>query len=112
MPPLSLDGRAGSVTLPLPSGMVPSLQPSGPMPTGAAGTAAVSGSANQLVVGSYPSAITAQPPPATGTITTADAMATEGALLLGLQQARTPVQCSVEWLLAMAALSIALHRGV
>lgn len=78
VPPLSLDGRAGSVTLP--PGLVPTLPPSGSLPPGAAGAAAASGSANQLVVGSYPAAITAQPPPATGTITTADAMATEGAL--------------------------------
>lgn len=111
VPPLSLDGRAGSVTLPLPPGMVPSLQPTGPMPAGAAGTAAVSGSANQLVVGSYPSAITAQPPPATGTITTADAMATEGALLLGLQQARAPVQRSAEWLLVMAVTELCIAAG-
>jgi hypothetical protein len=79
VPPLSLDGRAGSATLP--PGFVPSLQPSGSMPAGAAGTAALSGSANQVVVGSYPAAITAQAPPATGTITTADAMATEGRII-------------------------------
>lgn len=59
----------------------------------------MSGAANQLVVGSYPAAITAQAPPATGTITTADAMATEGA------------QRVADWHELGQLLHLSLHAG-
>lgn len=77
MPPLSLDGRASTVQLQQGVG------------TPHAGAGPQHGSAAQLggggggvtTVGSYPANITALAPPAMGTITTADAMASEGRII-------------------------------
>lgn len=80
VPPLSLDGRSAS-------GQLPAGLPAVSTPKSAAGALGGGGSGaqlqppGQLVVGSYPAAITAQAPPAMAAITTADAMATEGRII-------------------------------
>ncbi|PSC67241.1 AMP deaminase isoform A [Micractinium conductrix] len=70
LPPLSLDNRSAQSMAAVGGGA-----PAGGSAAGAAGAG------QQLVVGSYPANITAQPPPAMTTITTADAMASEGRII-------------------------------
>jgi hypothetical protein len=68
VPPLALDGR-------------PSSAGAGHPPGGAAAGGTPGGGAGQVLVPSYTGAIAAQAPPAMQTITTADAMASEGRII-------------------------------